>query len=190
MNRRTALALLVSLITSPASAATRLDTWAQPMALDGVKNLHRVTPQLYRGAQPSAQGFQALAKKLAIQTVINLHDEEPDDLLAKGTGITCVHVPMNSFRVFSGKGKKLLEALHEIHIGLVRGPTFVHCVHGKDRTGGVMAAWRMVEQDWTAEAAIREMKDGGYGYSGWLFSNGRYLRKLDVTALQKQLNAM
>ena len=40
--------------------ANRPETWAQPVKLEGVPNLYRVSGELYRGDQPSAQGMQNL----------------------------------------------------------------------------------------------------------------------------------
>jgi hypothetical protein len=42
---------------------------------------------------------------------------------------------------------------------------FVHCRQGDDRTGMEIAAYRMVEQGWTAEEARREMESFG---ANWL----------------------
>ena len=54
-----------------APAAARSERWAVPIALEGVPNLHRITPTLYRSEQPTALGFRNL-EKLGIRTVINL----------------------------------------------------------------------------------------------------------------------
>jgi protein tyrosine phosphatase (PTP) superfamily phosphohydrolase (DUF442 family) len=190
MQRRSFIVTLFSLAIASRPAAARSRDWAQRKVLPGVPNFYRVTSQLYRGAQPTAAGFRNLEADIGIRTVVNLHDEAPDETLAPTSHLQFVHVPMNSFRVFSHKGDKLFKALHAIRLGLKLGPVMVHCKHGKDRTGGVMAAWRMVEQGWSAERAIREMNEGGFGYNSWLFGNGRALKRLDVEAMRRRLNAV
>lgn len=40
----------------------------------------------------------------------------------------------------------------------------VHCWHGSDRTGAVIAAYRIVQQGWSQHDAIDEMINGGYGF--------------------------
>ena len=55
----------------PAAAAARPAQWAEPIALEGVPNLHRISPTLYRSEQPTALGMKNL-EKLGIRTVINL----------------------------------------------------------------------------------------------------------------------
>ena len=41
---------------------------------------------------------------------------------------------------------------------------FFHCRQGADRTGAMAAAYRVVMQGWTKDAAIEEMTRGGYGF--------------------------
>jgi tyrosine-protein phosphatase SIW14 len=189
MDRRQVLLGIAALLPSAPSGA-RPAAWARPIELPGVPNLHRVTARLYRSGQPTAEGFSRLERQLHIRTVVNLHDEGPDEAIAPPGHLKFVHIPINSFRVFSNHEEKLVLALHEIRRGLRRGKVLVHCTYGKDRTGAVMAAWRMVEQNWSADRAIREMNEGGFGYSAWLFSNSRHLRSLDVEALRRRLDRM
>jgi protein tyrosine/serine phosphatase len=47
-----------------------------------------------------------------------------------------------------------------------RQPVYVHCWRGKDRTGVMIAAYRMAVQGWPRDAALREMADFGF-YRGW-----------------------
>ena len=54
-----------------APSANRPAHWAQPMQVDGVPNLHKVSDSLYRSAQPSAEGMANL-KAMGIVTVVNL----------------------------------------------------------------------------------------------------------------------
>ena len=56
---------------APADASVRPENWAEPITLEGVPNLHRLTDFLYRSEQPTALGFKNL-EKLGIRTVINL----------------------------------------------------------------------------------------------------------------------
>jgi protein tyrosine/serine phosphatase len=48
-------------------------------------------------------------------------------------------------------------------------PVFMHCVHGKDRTGAMAAIYRIEVSGWTSQQAIAEMDRLGF--------NGMY-RKL------------
>ena len=63
------------------SAAT--STWAQAVEQPGLPNLHKVSDDLYRGAQPTAEGIKQL-QALGIKTIINLRSSDTDrDLLSR-----------------------------------------------------------------------------------------------------------
>ena len=46
-------------------------------------------------------------------------------------------------------------------------PVFVHCKRGSDRTGTVIAVYRMRNDGWTDDEAIKEAKKFGFGW--WQF---------------------
>ncbi len=52
-------------------------SWAQPIKLDGVPYLHRISTNLYRSAQPTTQGMQNLQRK-GIETVVSLRSFHSD----------------------------------------------------------------------------------------------------------------
>jgi tyrosine-protein phosphatase SIW14 len=61
----------------------------------------------------------------------------------------------------------------------------LHCKQGSDRTGYIVAAYRMAVMNWTKEEAIREFKKGGYGYHEAAFPNiVRLLEALDIERLK------
>ena len=41
-------------------------------------------------------------------------------------------------------------------------PVFVHCKHGVDRTGAMIAIWRVAKENWSADKAYDEMRDLGF----------------------------
>jgi tyrosine-protein phosphatase SIW14 len=49
---------------------------------------------------------------------------------------------------------------------------FVHCQTGDDRTGMMIAAYRMAEQGWTVEEAMKEMEAYGFTSSHHLICPG------------------
>ena len=59
------------------SEAERPERWAQPIEMKGVPNLHRVLENLYRSAQPTAEGMKSL-KKMGVQTIVNLRSIHTD----------------------------------------------------------------------------------------------------------------
>jgi protein tyrosine/serine phosphatase len=62
---------------------------------------------------------------------------------------------------------------------------FVHCRYGSDRTGTMIAIYRIAVQNWDREEAIREMVEGGYGFYPMWENLKIYLRRLDIDAIRR-----
>jgi protein tyrosine/serine phosphatase len=156
-------------------------TWAQPIALPGVPNLHRVSETLYRGAQPTAEGMAQL-HRLGIRTVVNLRSLHSDRDEIGALPLECEHIAMKTWKAEDDEVVRFLR----IATDPSRGPVFVHCQRGADRTGAMCAIYRIVVQGWTKERAIAEMTQGGFGfYEGWQ-NLIDYVRQLDVERIKAQ----
>jgi len=164
--------------------AARPGTWAQPIQLAGAPNLHRVTDGLYRGAQPTAEGFRAL-RKLGVKTVVNLRLMHSDRELIEGAGLDYVHIPMGAWRV---REAHVLDFL-ALATDPARQPVFFHCQHGADRTGTMAAFYRLVVQGWTKDEALREMTEGEFGYHEVWTNLIELIRAADIQALKEKLEA-
>ena len=190
LTRRTLLAAVPAafLPTPGLTEPFRPLIWAQPVDLAGVPNLHRITDNLYRAAQPSAAGFHNLAA-LGIKSVISLRQTVNDTPLAEGTGLTLHRIPMKSRHVAEKSGAKVIAAMKALDTGLAHGPTLIHCHHGADRSGLIAALYRSLAQGWTREAALRELITGGYGFHPIWANIPRYLTSVDLTALKTRIAA-
>jgi protein tyrosine/serine phosphatase len=193
------LPLLIVLIafatacTAPASAETvtlhakRQTSWAAPIALDGAPNLHRVAANFYRSAQPNETGFRALKTSYGVRTVINLRDFHSDEPLAAGLGLNLSKIGMHAWHI---EREDLAKALHDVRAGLQRGSVLVHCQHGADRTGVVVALYRIVYQGWSKEAAIDEMQHGDFGYHDMWINIPAFVRSVDINRLKQDIAAL
>ena len=173
------LASLLVAVALAAPAAERPAEWAQPVTVAGVKNLHRITPFLYRSEQPTKAGMANL-EKFGIKTVIDLRAFHTDRAELKGTKLASVDLAIKTWRIEDAHVVTVLKALRAKE----NGPFLIHCLHGADRTGVMSAMYRIVEQGWTKEAALREMREGGYGYHPMWKNIVRYVEKADVEALR------
>jgi protein tyrosine/serine phosphatase len=145
-----------------AEEPVRPEKFARPIETPGLPNLHQVTPQLYRSAQPSLEGFRA-AEKMGIRTVISLRDDAADDELTAGTKLKLIRIPMSLSSVEDAAIARILAALAKKE----DGPFLVHCQLGADRTGAAIAMWRVTAQGWTRDDAIAEMRACGLGLIGF-----------------------
>jgi tyrosine-protein phosphatase SIW14 len=126
--------------------------------IEGVPNFGEVTPKLYRGGQPTRAGFEKLAK-MGIKIVVDTGRSARDEKLLKGLGLRYVALPW--YCPFP-KDKVIAEFL-EILKDNPEAKTFVHCRLGEDRSGMMVAAYRMAEQGWTPDEAMNEMHEFGFG---------------------------
>ena len=140
-------------------AGTRPAGWAQPIKKDGTPNLHKVTDTLYRGAQPTREGFLEL-KKMGIKTIVNLREYHSDKENIEGMGFNYFHIPTSTTKPRREGYQKFLDIAKDPALQ----PVFVHCKHGADRTGTAVALYRLTAQGWTAKEAIKELQEGGFGY--------------------------
>jgi protein tyrosine phosphatase (PTP) superfamily phosphohydrolase (DUF442 family) len=124
----------------------------------GVPNFGEVTPTLYRGGLPSDKGFKALAR-MGVNLVVDTHaasKSEEKEVRKLGMQYVTIpwHCPWPKDEVFA----KFLKVLRENEGKKV----FVHCRLGDDRTGMMVAAYRMAEEGWSADEAMEEMKAFGF----------------------------
>jgi protein tyrosine/serine phosphatase len=177
--RAFAAVLLLIAFAAPSAWAGN-PNWAQAIKLSGVPNLHKVTDDLYRGAQPTAKGFKNL-ERLGIKTVINLRSLHADDL--RDTSLKGIRIRMEAW---DPEFKEIVRAMR-ILSDKGGAPYFVHCQHGADRTGMVTAVYRMAAQGWSKDEAIAEMIDGGYGFHSVWTEIPKFLRELDVEKVKAMM---
>jgi len=67
------------------------------------------------------------------------------------------------------------------------GPFLIHCQHGSDRTGLMIAMYRIIYQNWSKDEALDEMVNGGFGYHSIWRNIISYLKKVDIESLKKQI---
>ncbi len=156
--------------------------WAEPIAIEGIPNLYCFGPGLYRGAQPDRTGFENL-QKLGVKTIINLRSFHSDKEEVLRLGLSYEQVHMKAWHAEEEDAVWFLR----IVTGSDRLPAFLHCHHGSDRTGLMVALYRVVVTGWTKEQAIQEMVEGGYGFHSIWANLVHYIRNLDVNAMREEL---
>lgn len=140
-------------------AAERPARWAQPVNRPGLPNLHKVSDTLYRSAQPTPEGMTNLVA-MGIKTVINLRKFHSDTDEIGKLNLTPHRIPINTWDLEFDQAKTFLTLVADTN----NAPVLVHCLHGADRTGAMIALYRVAREGWTVEEALEEMTRGGYGY--------------------------
>lgn len=134
-------------------------SFAKKVTLPGVSNFAEVTPRLFRGGQPTSEGFKALAK-MGIDIVVDVRGTEREsegrEVAKLGMKYVSIpwHCPFPRDEVFA-RFLKLIKANPGKKV-------FVHCRLGDDRAGMMIASYRMAADGWSAKEAMAEMKAFGF----------------------------
>jgi hypothetical protein len=125
----------------------------------GIPNLAQVEPGVWRGGQPTDEGWKYLSEQGVILDIKLNPADEGSDATAEKYGITVLDDPITTAEQTVGKPTRdqIVFAVMPIGPG-----TFIHCTHGQDRTGIVIGAYRVMVEGWTKDAAWKEMVAHGF----------------------------
>ncbi len=130
----------------------------------GIDNFDKVDAHVYRGAQPTEEGFRYLAS-IGIKTVIDLREggdrAKAEEGIVTGAGMEYLNVPMTGLTPpTKAELLKILPLLEDP----ATGPVFVHCMRGADRTGAVIAAYHIDHDGWDNARALQDAKAHKMGF--------------------------
>ncbi len=127
-----------------------------------IRNFRRVTPWLWRGGQPGAEGIESLAQ-LGARTVISLRRGKiamnAEREKVESVGMKFVNSGLAYWLLPKAE---VITSFIEMLDDETNHPIFLHCLHGKDRTGLMVAIFRIARQGWTFDKAYTEMKLCGF----------------------------
>lgn len=152
--------------------------WAQPVAASHLENFYQVSPMLYRSAQPLPEDFRELQQR-GVSEILDLrlyHRDVPE----ADAALVLQQAPLSPGNINPWYLTKALQV-----IANAKGPVLVHCLHGSDRTGLVVAMYRIVCQGWSKQQAIAEMENGGYGFHEFFSNIPEFIEAADVESLRK-----
>jgi protein tyrosine/serine phosphatase len=145
---------------------------AQRIKRPGLPNFARINKQLLRGGQPTAAGFGEL-KKLGVQIVVNLGFEtaeiDRERAAVEAHDMKYVSIPWRGS--MEPNPKQIAEFLELLRSNSDK-QVFVHCQRGAERTGVMVACYRIGVDSWTSDQALNEMEQ--FGFRGLWF---RHLKK-------------
>jgi protein tyrosine/serine phosphatase len=184
--RRAVVAALVGLPFTRAFAqdGARSPKWAVPVALEGAPNLHRVEDNFFRSAQPDAKGFKGLSTTHGVRTVVSLRAFNADEPLAAGLDLKLLRIRINTWNI---KRADVVTALQRLRSASRDAPVLLHCQHGADRTGMISALYRILYQGWSKADALDEMQNGVFGYHAVWGNIPRFIRRVDVAELRRDV---
>ena len=141
-------------------------------AQSGVPNFQKVNDQVYRGGQPTKQGFDYLSS-LGVKTVVDLreigeHSQAQEASWVQSDRMQYISVPLRGFSAPpDAQIAKVLALLNDPGAS----PVFVHCRRGADRTGTVLACYRISHDHWDNRKALDEARSLGMRFFEFAMQN-------------------
>jgi tyrosine-protein phosphatase SIW14 len=144
-------------------AFASMPAWAA--SAPGVPNFYQVNDHVYRGAQPTDEGWKSLAT-IGVKTVIDLrlqneHPTQAEKLAVEAAGMHYINIPMNG--LIAPTNEQISKVLGLLD-STTDGPVFIHCRRGADRTGTVIACYRVAHDHWQNKKALAEAKSAGMSW--------------------------
>src|ERR1700730_19277893 len=142
--------IVASVPVQPATAGASFGAAAEKFKLAGGPGAGKVSDVLFRGAQPSAQG-RAELKKLGITTIVDLRGNRGpvafERRQAETLGMRFIDIPVLGW---STPSNEQVAQFLKLFKDDPQQKIFVHCYYGEDRSGVMVAAYRIAQQNWTA----------------------------------------
>lgn len=175
------LAVSITACSTKPLHGPRPSDWAVKQSHTPFHNFYKLNERIYRSEKPSPKDFQYV-QQAGIQSVLDLRLQHKDVQAANGLALHLYHVPMKSKYI---SDQMIIDAMKIIKDA--PKPLLIHCAHGSDRTGVVIAMYRILFQGWTKNAAIQEMQQGGYHFH-WIHKNlVRYIQSTDIKQLKESI---
>ncbi len=139
---------------------------SQP-SLRGITNFGQVTPLLFRGGQPTSEGYREL-KQMGIDTVISFRHEKGENTLERraveSLGMRFISLPWHAW---DEPSDNQVSQFFTLLGSSPHSKVYVHCQQGRDRTGAMVALYRVAVDHWCPASAVAEMK--AYHYHHFFF---------------------
>lgn len=179
--------------TKPSAVIAGISPYPAP-----IFNLHVVSPdgtdsahEVYRSGQPRGDAEWDYLEKMGIKTVVKLNEFSSDVTtseersLAEKHNINLISIYMqpedfpHNLSLWAHPDEEALMQAVEALENRNNLPALVHCSHGKDRAGLVVAVYSVRNKNYCKDAALNEMKY--YGTNSLLFGLKPMLDSPDIT---------
>lgn len=183
MNKYIAILILLVASTCYAEPRVRPESWCKPVIGTELRNIYCVDNGVYRSEQPDDDDVKDLLA-LGVKEVLSLREyhSDKDELTSK-------KFVLHRIKINTGKitEEEVIEALKIIQNR--KGSILIHCWHGSDRTGTIIAAYRIIFNNWSKAQAIDEMANGGYGYHAKIYPGLiDFVENLNIDHIKKTLS--
>jgi len=151
---------------------------------NGIENLSKASEGVFRGARPLNLDEMKSLDYMGIKSILNLQGrdlegsfgkivvlqepgEKPEMISAEKSvtetlGMQFKNIPLNSFKEVDDTEDKDIDAALEYMHESKNQPVYIHCEHGKDRTGLLVALYKVKYDGMDVDAAYSEWIELGH----------------------------
>lgn len=156
--------------------------WAVKVNSTGLENLYKLNDSIYRSEQPDSIKLDNL-KKIGIKSILNLTKDQNDTVIFGNRYFYFYSLPMKAEHITDEVITKALKTLRD-----APKPILVHCRHGSDHTGVVIAMYRLIFEGRSKKEALRELRKGGYSFNRVFVNIPAYIRKVNIEQIRSTLS--
>jgi tyrosine-protein phosphatase SIW14 len=172
---RSKLLLACAALLAAAACATYSSADAPSHASDGrsfalrdvglpMENVAQLDAGVWRGSEPGPVGLRAL-KAAGFRSIVDLRAGGDERREAEALGLKVIEVPIHASITCDPPSPEQVREFLDAVTDPRNQPVYVHCIHGRDRTGLMCAVYRMEVCGWTREEATEEMH--AFGFRSW-----------------------
>ncbi|MCU1246104.1 MAG: protein tyrosine/serine phosphatase [Acidobacteria bacterium] len=122
--------------------------------------------KIYRGAQPDGANLAQLKQRYGVRTILKLNPADLDAERADATrlGMQLIYVPLGAATLGRSRSCPQVERAYAALHDPSNWPLYVHCTHGRDRTGFLVGLFRERDERWDFARVREEL--ARYGHTG------------------------
>ena len=137
-----------------------LPAYCQPSKEEAIPLLAKLGPGVYRGGQPSPEGYAQL-KAMGIKTIVNFRNEK-DEIdhgrqQAETYGMNYISIP---WTIYGSPDWTVAQRFFSVMKDQRQYPVFLHCKRGVERTGVLSALYYMKYENLSSERAYHKAFEG------------------------------
>lgn len=166
----------VNLLLSPSTDESKVLSFSSIKSVEAglkignIERFNKFSQFIYRGSQPDKSSFMYLKEKFGIKTIVSFRGagtQPPSEVpqvqeekkVVESLGLKFVNyaVPFDT-----NISNSMLTSYFKVLDNAKKEPIFVHCAHGRDRTGTMVAMYKMRQTGVSGKEALNEMQTYGF----------------------------